>query len=458
MDHKVDTSGHMEFGGSWGVGTMMVMFPVLMWFMWIGAWYFDGGLPSRAVGQSWGGFARMMGGFVYEGAYPSAKAWAIYWIFFVTEGVFYLVMPGVYAKGKALPHLGGRQLDYYCSGVWSFYVSTVLVLGLHYTGLFKLYTLIDEFGPIMSVAIISGFLVSFAAYGSALYRGAEHRMTGYPVYDFFMGAELNPRMFGLLDFKMFFEVRIPWYMLFFLSLGTALQQYEKLGYVSPEVVFILMAHFLYANACAKGEQLIITTWYASPMSHQFLPTNTHRDMYFEKWGFMLIFWNLAGVPLSYCHCTLFLARHNPSEYAWSKPALAVLFTSYLFVYWVWDTCNSQKNIFRARERGSNLDRKAFPTLPYREVHNPVKIETQTGDAILCDGWCTYLPFNPFPSKANISVMYRRQSPQDPLRVRRLLRHLLGPDHGFQEPVPVVLPVFLHLHDYPSRGEGSGEVS
>ena len=26
-----------------------------------------------------------------------------------------------------------------------------------------------------------------------------------------------------------------------------------------------------------------------------------RDMYYEKWGFMLIFWNLAGVPLSYCH-------------------------------------------------------------------------------------------------------------------------------------------------------------
>jgi delta24(24(1))-sterol reductase len=109
-------------------------------------------------------------------------------------------------------------------------------------------------------------------------------------------------------------------------------------------------------------------------------------MYFEKWGFMLIFWNMAGVPLSYCHCTLYLAKHHPSEYAWSTPGLILAFTSYLFVYWVWDTCNSQKNMFRARSRGSALDRKTFPQLPYKEVKNPVTIPTETGDDLLCDGW------------------------------------------------------------------------
>ena len=109
-------------------------------------------------------------------------------------------------------------------------------------------------------------------------------------------------------------------------------------------------------------------------------------MYFEKWGFMLIFWNMAGVPLSYCHCTLYLARHDPKEYAWSTPGLVLAFTSYLFVYWVWDTCNSQKNMFRARSRGSALERKTFPQLPYKEVKNPVTIPTETGDDLLCDGW------------------------------------------------------------------------
>lgn len=260
-DPKVDTSGFFEFGGSWGVGAMMIGFPLLMWYMWIGATYYNGKFPTRAPGQSYTEFFQYLGNLVYQGAFPHRKAWLIYWTFFITEGLFYLYMPGIYAKGKPLEHLGGKQLDYYCSAVWSQYVTIALALAAHFTGVFKLYTLIDEFGPLLSVAIISGFLVSFVAYFSALYRGAQHRMTGYPVYDFFMGAELNPRLLGWLDFKMFFEVRLPWYILLFTSMGAAARQIENYGYLSPEMGFVLMAHFIYANACSKGEECIVTTWY-----------------------------------------------------------------------------------------------------------------------------------------------------------------------------------------------------
>lgn len=102
---------------------------------------------------------------------------------------------------------------------------------------------------------------------------------------------------------------------------------------------------------------------------------------------MLIFWNLAGVPLSYCHCTLYIANHDPSEYHWNPYLLTLLFVTYLFVYWIWDTANSQKNMFRAQERGVALNRKTFPQLPWKAVKNPVSIKTKTGDSILCDGWC-----------------------------------------------------------------------
>src|ERR1700760_1336180 len=147
-------------------------------------------------------------------------------------------MTGVYAEGKPLAHLGGKKLPYYCSGVWSFYSTILIAIGLHFSGVFKLYTILDEFGPIMSVAIISGFLVSIVAYFSAIWRGAQHRMTGNFLYDFFMGAELNPRLFGWLDFKMFFEVPLPWFILFLLSAATAARQYDKYGYVSGEVGFV----------------------------------------------------------------------------------------------------------------------------------------------------------------------------------------------------------------------------
>ncbi len=259
-DPRVDYSGHFEFGGSWVVAAMMVGFPCLMWYMWIGATYYDGHLPLPANGESWTAFAKHLGHMVYEGAFPTAKAWVIYWTFLIVEAACYLLLPGVTILGKPLPHEGGKQLVYHCSGLWSFYGTVAVAVALHVSGLFRLYTLIDEFGPLLSVAIITGFIVSFVAYFSALYRGAEHRMSGYPVYDFFMGAELNPRMFGLLDFKMFCEVRLPWYILFLLSCGAAARQYEQFGWVSGEVGFLVMAHFLYANACAKGEECITTTW------------------------------------------------------------------------------------------------------------------------------------------------------------------------------------------------------
>lgn len=373
LDPKVDHSPLFEFGGSWGVTAMMIGFPILMWYMWIGATYYGGRFPTPKDGEGFLHFLLTLGNLVYIGAFPSLKAWAIYWGFLIAQVIFYLYLPGVTAYGKPLKHEAGRQLEYYCSGSWSFYTTIAVVAVLHVTGLFKLYTIIDEFGPIMSVSIISGYIVSIVAYISAFYRGAEHRMTGHHVYDFFMGAELNPRMFGLLDFKMFFEVRLPWYILFLLSCGAAARQYEQLGFVSGEVGFMLLAHFLYANACSKAEDMIVTTW----------------DMYYEKWGFMLIFWNMAGVPFSYCHSTIYLANHDPSVYHWNPILLSLLYISYLFVYWVWDTCNSQKNRFRQEERGTLLNRRTFPQLPWQKVENPQTIKTKTGGTILVDGWYGY---------------------------------------------------------------------
>ncbi|KOS23407.1 Delta(24(24(1)))-sterol reductase [Escovopsis weberi] len=369
QDAKIDTSGEFEFGGSWGTGSMIILFPILMWYMWVGATYYDGKFPHRTPGQTWGDFASHLFGLVYTGAFPHAKAWLWYWSYLIVEGAFYCLLPGVWAHGKPLPHEGGKQLRYFCNAYISLYITLAALAGLHFSGVWPLQNAIDHFGPLLSVAIISGFLVSIVAYFSAIWRGKQHRMTGYFVYDFFMGAELNPRMFGILDFKMFFEIRMPWYILLILSLGAAARQYEQYGYVSGEVWFLVMAHFLYANACAKGEELIVPTW----------------DMYYEKWGFMLIFWNLAGVPLSYCHCTIYLANHDPATYQWNRVALVAFYGAYLFWYWVWDSCNSQKNRFRASEKGQVVWRNTFPQVPWQTVKNPKVIQTPQG-TILVDGW------------------------------------------------------------------------
>ncbi|CAL8579376.1 C-24(28) sterol reductase [Xanthoria parietina] len=399
----------LEFGGTLGVCAIMAIFPALMYYLWIGATYYDGHLPWPAKDQSLREFVGQLGSLAYEGAFPTLRAWAIYWGFMVFEGICYLYLPGVTVQGKPLPHENGRRLEYYCSGLWSFYTSILVAAGLHLSGIFKLYTILDEFGPIMSVAILSGFVVSVVAYLSAQYRGVAIRMTGRPMYDFFMGAELNPRLFGLLDLKMFSEVRLPWYLLFFISCAAAARQYDQFGYVTGEIMFLVMAHFLYANACAKGEECITTTW----------------DMYYEKWGFLLIFWNFAGVPLTYCHCTLFLANHAPSVYRWNRYGLAAFYVAYLFVYWIWDTTNSQKNNFRQEERGTLVERRNVFQLPWQTVKNPHIIRTEAGESILVDGWYGYARKIHYTADMYFALSWA----------------LIG---GFSSPLPWFYPVFFFI--------------
>jgi len=249
---------------------MIFGFPLFMYYMWIGATFYGGKFPVPTPTQSFTDFGTHLADLVVKEAFPSLAAWKIYWTFFLAEAAFYCYLPGVQAYGKPLDHEGGKEMKYHCSAVWSFYVTILLAAALHLTGIFPLYTIIDEFGPILSVAIISGFLVAIVAYISAWARGAQHRMTGYFVYDFFMGSELNPRL-GPLDVKMFFMVRIPWFILFGISCAVAAKQYQLYGHISAEILLLVGAHFLYANACAKGEELIMTTWFVSfkSLAHTF---------------------------------------------------------------------------------------------------------------------------------------------------------------------------------------------
>ncbi|KAI4161703.1 MAG: hypothetical protein LQ342_004711 [Letrouitia transgressa] len=292
---SVGSAEHMEFGGSFGVSLMMIGFPLLMYYMWIGATFYDGHFPWPAKSQRFLEFLKHLVLLAYEGAFPTLKAWVIYWTFFGFEALCYLFLPGIWTKGKPLPHKGGRRLDYYCSGPWSFYTTIVVAATLHVTGIFKLYTVLDEFGPLMSVAILSGIIVSFVAYFSALYRGVQHRMTGRPIYDFFMGAELNPRIFGALDLKMFSEVRLP----------------------------------------------------------------------------------------------------------------------------------CQKNRFRQEERGTLIERRTFPQLPWQTVKNPKKIKTKTGDSILADGWYGYARKIHYTADLYFALAWALIT-------------------GFQSPLPWFYPVFFAI--------------
>jgi delta24(24(1))-sterol reductase len=76
-------------------------------------------------------------------------------------------------------------------------------------------------------------------------------------------------------------------------------------------------------------------------------------MFHEKWGFMVIFWNFAGVPFvstvespkshcrsdtpsqqTYVYSVVYMASHEPEKYRFSTPAYIALFATLITAYYV----------------------------------------------------------------------------------------------------------------------------
>lgn len=203
-------------------------------------------------------FLQRMWAHCLDGAYPTRFAIKSYLGLGVVQLFFAWVMPGVQQAGLPVPSLGYEVLQYKCNALYSWYATLICATVLHNTGIYRLPWIIENVGGLMTVAIISSFVISFIIEILARthhYGGAPLRMSGVWVYDHFMGVSLNPRL-GPVDLKMFAEVRVPWILLFLISLSGTVKQYEDLGYVTYNMFHMLLATGLYINACAKGEELI----------------------------------------------------------------------------------------------------------------------------------------------------------------------------------------------------------
>uniref|UniRef100_A0A7S2PXU8 Delta(24(24(1)))-sterol reductase n=1 Tax=Zooxanthella nutricula TaxID=1333877 RepID=A0A7S2PXU8_9DINO len=325
----------VEFGGPIGCAFIMVTSHVLMF-----------GMAASLYGSDWKTFMPT----------PMSVGWFLSYHF--SQYVLARIMPGVFVKGQA-------EIGYLCNAYSTWYATLAGAGLLHYTGVFDLTTLVTQYPAFLTTAILLGDLYSVIIH---LYYARGRQIIS--IYDFFIGIGLHPRI-GMVDIKMVAETRLSWTLLFLCTLGGYIETYRRVGTWMNPTLFMVIAHGLYGNACAKGEHFIPYTW----------------DMTTEKFGWMLCWWNLAGVPLLYCYQSLFLA-HN----TWSGLTLppvpaaayyAVITVLLIAAYCIWDEANYHKCYFKMEQRGEVLERNLFPT--FRHVKNAKYIKCDKGK-LLIDGW------------------------------------------------------------------------
>ncbi|KAG5469341.1 hypothetical protein LSCM1_02556 [Leishmania martiniquensis] len=365
--------GNWEFNGPVGVLAIMALSHVLIFYFYVCIEEFKGTLiyPGHHMlrGEK---MQTVFLSFLAEHACPTFGSAAVFLGFLLLEYVLALMLPAIYVKGLPLPSENGYRLTYKCNAVSAWYCVLIIVGLLHYYGIYPLNELRRNYGHFLTTATITADFISVWVYVTGYKR--RIRMTGNFIYDFFMGSALNYRLPGNIDVKLFAECRNSWVLLMMLTLSCAAEQYRELGYLTGNMIFMILAHLLYVNAVEKGEECIISTW----------------DIAYEKFGWMLAYWNTCGVPFLYCMQAMYI-QTVLKEKEHPRWILGLMVCILLAAYYLWDTINSQKNHFRMHRSGVPMEiirSNAFPQMPWCYIENPRTLKSATGE-LFVDGFFRY---------------------------------------------------------------------
>ncbi|XP_061608697.1 delta(14)-sterol reductase TM7SF2 isoform X3 [Phyllopteryx taeniolatus] len=283
---------------------------------------------------------------------PLAPLLLLSWI--ALHAFLYLLPFGKVSEGIVLRD--GTRLKYPINGFRSLCVSGALLVLLVLLGaplglLFKLML------PLATCAIGVSFVLSVCLYVRSFWAPphalASGGNTGSPVYDLFIGRELNPRI-AHFDLKYFCELRpglIGWVVINF---GMLMREVELRGSASLAMVLVNSFQLLYVADALWNEEAVLTT----------------MDIVRDGFGFMLVFGDLTWVPFTYGLQAAFLVEHPQ---ALSPLGVAAIVTLNGIGYYIFRKSNSQKNQFRRN-----------PTHP--SVARLETIATATGKRLLVSGW------------------------------------------------------------------------
>ncbi|KAF4228625.1 hypothetical protein CNMCM6457_006832 [Aspergillus fumigatiaffinis] len=281
------------------------------------------------------------------------------------------ILPAKQVYGTKLVH-HGRPLSYRFNAFSASAVTlAICAAGTYLQGAdFPIWSYItDNYVQLLTANILiayalSAFLYAYSFTVNTNYPNRDLRelaaggATGNPIYDFFIGRELNPRVtlpfFGEVDIKTWCEVCPGLTGWILLDLAFVAKQYRNYGYVSDSIVFTTAVQAYYVLSSQYNESNILTM----------------MDITTDGMGVMLSFGDLVWVPFLYSTQCRYLSAY-PVHLGW--PRIAAVSAVFALGIYIFKAANNQKHAFRTQP-----DNPAVANLSY--------IQTKRGTRLLTAGW------------------------------------------------------------------------
>ena len=224
--------------------------------------------------------------------FGTKTAWAIIGIFAVVELLLMRVLPGKPFHGPVTAN--GNVPVYKANGVLAFVTSLALFLGASYgLELFSPTIVFDNFGGILGALNVFSLVFCAMLYvkGRNWPSSSDHGTSGNPVFDYYWGTELYPRILGW-DVKMFTNCRFGMMAWPIILLSFAAKQEQLYGLSDAMMVSV-------------GLQLVYVAkffWWETGYLRSL-------DIMHDRAGFYICWGCLVWVPSVYTSASLYLVHH-----------------------------------------------------------------------------------------------------------------------------------------------------
>ncbi|KAF7790592.1 hypothetical protein EIP86_001548 [Pleurotus ostreatoroseus] len=267
--------------------------------------------------------------------------------------VAWLVIPGNWIEGT--PIRDGTKKTYKINAFSTFLLTMAIACGIIWlfgprslTFIYQRWIGFTTGALIMSV--VQGVLCyAFSFNGNKLLALGGN--TGNPIYDFFIGRELNPSI-GSFDLKSFNELRPGLILWGLIDISMACEQaMRRGGSPTDSMMLVVLFQLLYIADSLYNESALFTT----------------MDITTDGFGFMLAGGDLAWVPFTYSLQARYLVfRQVELGPVWTALIVVVNLTG----YYIFRVSNSDKNNFRNGKNPKNL----------------TYMDTARGTKLLTSGW------------------------------------------------------------------------